>query len=421
MAKNKKRKKVQTSHHGEISVAKPSKADLEACHAAARRIFRLMGEDETSFDLFSKHQKQAMFRIPVAPPRVRAMPGHKVPKRYIRFIQEQFLLFLKREYFEKEIGIRWIELFTVGQNLMLIFSSNIFLNSLPEPQRRVADNMYKAFRDKELFPKMQDRMLAVIKTLLMMISQPNFRIYGHYIEELRPMEYRHALQPVVYITTNACESIRFRYHNKEHKAFRIAVGQELGTPCLGATIEMNKIYPNVSPNRTLNIYVQSHALHRFKERIDTFFPSLRNQLLVFSLFSSQRVVNGPGGIQLFVCISPSRNEDLAIGYLPFTIDGNNLFILTLLPLLSRNTPEGHVLCNRLRLSTADLKYLGMDKLSFFFEVDIEQIPVLKEILFDELHLDYIRNKLGSMYHAKNNPFNEKKTLFVKNFFQKLEK
>jgi hypothetical protein len=88
-------------------------------------------------------------------------------------------------------------------------------------------------------------------------------------------------------------------------------------------------------------------------------------------------------------------------------------------LLSYSVPEGRILYERLHLSPDDLKYLRMDKLSFFYEVDIEQIPILKQVLYDELHLDYVRNLYHS-FRSKNDTFNEKRTLFVKNFFQKLE-
>jgi hypothetical protein len=37
-----------------------------------------------------------------------------------------------------------------------------------------------------------------------------------------------------------------------------------------------------------------------------------------------------------------------------------------------------------------------------------------------LHLDYVREKVYHSFQQKNAPFNEKKTLLVKNFFRKLE-
>jgi hypothetical protein len=197
----------------------------------------------------------------------------------------------------------------------------------------------------------------------------------------------------------------------------------MSTPCTGVTIAMSTIFPGIKHDRLLNVYIQSHAIHRFKERVDTLYPIMRNEFFVISLMAVQRVVRAPNGTQLIACIIPSEGEkkgdEKTIGYFAFTIDGDNLLVLTLLPLLSHNVPEGRVLYERLHLSPEELKFLGMDKLSFFFDVDIAQIPLLKKVLYDELHLDYMRNVYNS-YRSKNAPFNEKKTLFVKNFFDKLE-
>jgi hypothetical protein len=261
-------------------------------------------------------------------------------------------------------------------------------------------------------------MARQIKTTLLLLSQPNFRIYGHNTNEHKSTN-KASLQQVVRITTHECQSLRFKYHNKERTAFRVATGQFMSTPCTGATIAMSKIFPGITRDRQLNIYIQSHAIHRFKERIDTLHPIMRNEFFVLSLMLVQRVVRSPNGTQMMACIIPAKNEEKTVGYFAFTIDGDNLLVLTLLPLLSHNAPEGRILYERLHLSPEDLKYLGMDKLSFFYEVDIEQIPMLKQVLYDELHLDYIRTIYNS-FRSQNDPFNEKKTLFVKNFFRKLE-
>jgi hypothetical protein len=224
---------------------------------------------------------------------------------------------------------------------------------------------------------------------------------------------------VVRITTHESQPLRFRYRNRERTAFRVALGQYTDLPYRGGVIPMSKIFPGIEHDRMLNIYIQSHAIHRFKERINTLYPIMRNQFFVLSLIIVQRMVRDPNGMQLIACIMPTETGERIIGYFAFTINGDNLLVLTLLPLLSRSVPEGRVLYDRLHLSVEDLKYLGMDKLSFFYDVDIEQIPVLKQILYDELHLDYIRT-LHNSFRPNNDSFNEKKTLFVKNFFQKLE-
>jgi hypothetical protein len=420
MAKNKKKKKVQTYHQNELVSFKRSKAYLDTCYATARRIFKALGEDDAAFDTFTKRQKQDMFRIQISAPRILAMPGHKVPRQYLRYVQDEVVAYMNWVHFDKEAGVTWMEMVTIGQTLQLVFSAESFLNTLWPAQREIVDRIIKVFNDKDIGLQGQELIASNIRVSLLTLSQPNFRIYGQTIEEHKLSTYRPVMHPVVRIVTHDCQSLRFRYRNKDRMAFRIAMGQYLTVvPYTGATIPIKKIFPNSKQDRVLNVYIQSHAIHRFKERIDTFLPLLRNRFFVLSLMISQQIVRGPNGRLLIACTTPSKEGEKTVGYFAFTIDGDNLLVLTLLPLLSPSVPEGRVLYERLRLSLDDLAYLGMDKLSFFYNVDIEQIPILKKVLFDELHLDYIRRTYNS-YQEKNAPFNEKKTLMVKNFFQKLE-
>jgi hypothetical protein len=419
MAKNKKKKKVQPAKKA-TPWGKHSNSFMETCYTAARRILRAMGEDESTFDMFTKHQKRQMFLLTALPPRIAVAPGHAVPRHYIHYIQDQLISCLKNTYFNKEAGVTWMEMATIGQSMLLIFHVDSFIETMQEPQRKIAERLRSAFEEQDIFYKIQENMMTHIKITLMTLSQPNFRIYGQYMDKEMQHTNRPFFHQIIYIVTHECQSLRFKYFNVERTAFRIATGQFMDdVPYTGGTMAMSKIFPGIAHDRVLNIYIQSHAIHRFKERIDTLYPIMRNEYFVISLMMAQQVVRGPNGMQLIACISPVKDGEVIIGYFAFTIDGNNLLVLTLLPLLSNNVPEGHVLYERLHLSKEDLKYLGMDKLSFFYEVDIEQIPILKQILFDELHLDYVHT-LYNTYPSKYGQFNEKKTLFVKNFFQKIE-
>ncbi|MDR2389958.1 MAG: hypothetical protein LBD89_09290 [Tannerellaceae bacterium] len=419
MATNKKRKKTPTQHRPNAMLIKYTKTYLDACYAATKRIFRAMGEDPEVFETFTKRQKQDIFRVQVMPPRIQAMAGHRVPKPYLRYVQEELLGYLKRAYYDKDSGVTWMDLVTTGQVVELTFGNDSFLETLSEAQLRIVRRVLGEFKKRNLFLVMQEALASHIKTSLLMLSQPNFRTYGQEIEDIVPALHRPSLQPIVRIVTHECQSLRFKYHNRERTAFRIGMGKFLSLPYTGATIPIRKIMPNARHDRLLNIYIQSHAIYRFKERIDTFFPILRNQFFVLSFMIAQKLVRAPNGMQLLACVAPLGMEDKTIGYFAFTIDGDNLLVLTLLPLLSQGVPEGHILHERLHLSPDELKYLGMDRLSFFYDVDISRIPLLKKVLFDELHLDYIR-KIYNSYHTRNDPYDDKKTLFVKNYFQKLE-
>jgi hypothetical protein len=420
MAKNKKRKKTQEVRPQRSMMVNKSKTYLDGCYATAQRILRAMGEDAAALDVFTKRQKQEIFQLVVLPPRVAAMPGHTVPGYFIRYIQDHLIVFLKRHYFNKEEDVTWMDMVTVGLTMLLVFGMNSSMLPLSESQLEEKKRLQKVFEDSNIYAQMITEMSQWIRITLMMLSQPNFRIYGQQLCETRLVG-KVGFCQVVHITAHESRSIRFNYHNMERKAYLVAVGDYMDIPYRGATIAMSKIYPNIQSDRQLDIYIQSHAIHRFKERIDTISPILRNELFILSLMVRQSVVYGSDGIPLISCIAPLNNGlSKVIGYFTFTIDKNALLVLTLLPLLSQSVPEGRILYDRLHLAAGDLKYLGMDRLSFFYEIDIEQIPVLKKVLFDELHLEYIRTVYNS-FRPRTEPFNEKKTLFVKNFFHKFEK
>jgi hypothetical protein len=416
VAKKKKKKVLTTRQHA--ALGKHSVTYLNDCYATAKRILQALGEDESTFDVFTKRQKQHLFRVVILPTRVEVMPGHKAPKQYLFFIKEEIILYLKQNYFDKQYGVTWMDMATVGYLMMIICSSDEFLNTLPPLQLRTAIRIRKLLEYADVFVRTQELILRRVTTALMLLSQPHFRTYGHDISERQTMTGK-GFQPVVRIITHECQKLRFKYHNIERTAFRLLTGQNTSTSCTGVTIARSKIFTDIKRDKQLNIYIQSHAIHRFKERIDVIYPIFRNEFLMASLILMQQIARAPNGMQLIACCMPFGGIMRRTGYFAFTIDGDNLLVLTFLPLLSYNVPEGRILYERLHLSSEDLKYLGMDKLSFFFDIDIEQIPLLKKVLYDELHLEYVYTEYKG-YRTKNDPFNEKKTLFVKNFFEKLE-
>jgi hypothetical protein len=420
MAKNKKKRKpLSSSQHKPVKPIpiKKTKTHLDECYAAARKIFRFFGEDPALFDSFSKNQKQGFFFIEMVPPRVAAKRGHSVPRYYVNYVQEELVLHMRRNIMDESTGLTLMDMFTYGQTMILTAQVPSFIGKLPDKLREALERINARVKEKDLLSEIHNDVTGIIRTSLMLLSQANFRVYGLDSDTKNVRDGFNIVQRML-ITAHESQSLRFTYRGKERTGYRLATGQFMDIEYCGATIPISKIFPSVKKDRLLNIYVQSHALHRFKERINTLYPIMRNQILTLSIMYVQKIVRDPNGKLMIACVMPPNEEIIA--YFPFTIDGDNLLVLTLLPLLSREVPEGRVLCERLNLTAEDEKYLGMDKLSFFYDIDIEQIPVLKKILLDELNLGYIRGLYNSFKESKFQPFDEKKTLFVKNFFRTIE-
>jgi hypothetical protein len=61
---------------------------------------------------------------------------------------------------------------------------------------------------------------------------------------------------------------------------------------------------------------------------------------------------------------------------------DKIILLTFLPLSSPDVPEGKCLHKVLDMTKEDLKYLNMDKLSFYRVTDFDTIPQLKAALIE---------------------------------------
>ncbi|MDR1865523.1 MAG: hypothetical protein LBR08_08130 [Bacteroidales bacterium] len=413
MPKSRKKAKKQIPRLGGEWSIKMSKNYFDQCYAVVRKMLRHAGLDPGLLDGLTKRQKQDLCRFGMEYPRVRPEPGHSVPRQYVRYTQNTLVHQLNTRFFDESLGLTHKDMCIYGLSFIYAVQETCEKQTFPPPQHEIIARLDAAFTEQDMVRKTYMYIIGCIKQSLWLFSQPNFRVYGFTME----VKAVHApwMSICISIVEHKCRTRHFSCHNERHTGYLLAMGQSLGEEYRPATISLKKIYPNAKRDRQLNIYIQAHAIHRFKERINTVFPIMRNQFFLISLMLEQQVVQGAGGHPLIACITPNRE---IIGYFAFTIENDNLFVLTLLPLLSPDVPEGSVCCERLNITTEDMKYLGMDKLSFFYDVDFDRIPVLKKVLIEELGLGYIRN----IYHSfkSDRDFDEKKTLFVKNFFRNLE-
>jgi hypothetical protein len=253
-------------------------------------------------------------------------------------------------------------------------------------------------------------------------SQINFRTYGfEFIPDIyRPKELigtAMTIRCTFELTSYENESIYFVHRNIKRKAFGLLIGSTFLSALPSATIKHQKLYPESKLNTEYKMYVQSHAIHRFKERVDVVDATNRNYMINSALIIKQKVARDANGHPMISC----SLYDVSLGYFPYTIQGDKLFILSFLPVVSSITPEGKKLHTILKLSKDELVYLGMDKLSFFVTVDFDEIPILKNALI-ESGLWKLKQKLdsGAPDGDVNADIDRVKTRFIKNFFQKTE-
>lgn len=125
----------------------------------------------------------------------------------------------------------------------------------------------------------------------------------------------------------------------------------------------------------LDVYIQSHALQRLSERIDTISFHIAHFFVLISLLEPKAITDSCGKILIEYCI-----DKFKAGYLRADIVNGSILIRTFLFLTNNGTPEGKKLEQMTGLGKLDKKYLAIDKLSAFMSSDIRSNEAVMEIL-----------------------------------------
>ena len=419
MAKKKKHKPQKSATNFTVS-----RTHQERCYFVAKKVLLHFDLEPDLVDVFTKKQKQNLLMLCFDPPTVKPKKERTVPRQYLRNIQTDMIQFMKSTFFgNPENQLTYMELAIYGLSFLVNLSNMVERDTIIHgtPQEEVAKKIYEKY-DKtrfcnESFIEILDNVWYKTKCY----SRINFRFYGYeFTFEHFEKTGGTSMKPTVLITAQECETKKFTYKGIERKAFRILKTADGWHEPSQATVRRNLIFPNAKDDELLNIYVQSHVLHRLKERLDAFEPSITNLLIQYAFTGGLKVITFEKQT-LFSCLI---EDALPVGYFTFFINGADIVINTFIPLASPNTPEGKILHKLLPLNKDAVIYLGMDKVSFFLNIDFEQIPTLKQALIDA-NIWQTKLVLDSVYErgalTENNiAIDKSKTMFVKQYFDKLK-
>ena len=129
----------------------------------------------------------------------------------------------------------------------------------------------------------------------------------------------------------------------------------------------------VPGDQPMEVYIQSHALHRFRERTDGIYDFVAQEYIYHSFINPK------------VCFDRNHNllieyriMDSKAGYFRFDVVRNIIVVKTFLFLTNSGTPEGDLLAKNTGLKVLDMKYLTIDKLSTFMSSDIaNNVQIIK--------------------------------------------
>jgi len=380
-----------------------SKTQTDRALVAVRKLFEFLGCDPGLVDSFTKKQKQLILQVETAVPHI-SVEKNKVPRQYVRNIQSEIFNAMK-ENFDEATELTYMELVVYGIPTVIFILR--YIDHFNDKQKEQIELMQTAFSKFDFLNEGLNEIFLTVQFMTDTYSQINFRTYGFsYNWDVVP--FRLAIE----LTANENKPIYFMHQNVRRMAYRVLIGKNHQYQDSYAIIMLNKLFPHLKSDKKIPIYVQSHAIHRFKERADIIDPQYRNMLIYLALTTSQRVVKSSSGFLLACDLDPG----FPIGYFTTMLQNDNLYVLTFLPLVANVTPEGEKLQKILSLTVEDIKFLGMDKLTFFLSVDFDQIPVLKNALIESgiwQTVEYLSENIEDIQKIS-----QKRTLFVKDFFEK---
>jgi len=351
-----------------------TKSFFDQYSLSARKLLQQFGFDPDLFDQFSKKQKLKMMMVQMLPPKVSVKYGHSVPRQYVNYIKLEVHNYLKGYFGDASLKMTYEEFVTTG----LSFIS--YVTRLNDKQGDIASEFVRNFSTLIAELEKEDylivSLLEFVQNQLFEISKINIRLYG--VMWGFEIESPKSVAGHLYLTAAAPECVNFTWHNKVRPAYRLGNGNLNELTPFWVTVPRNSVVPGSFDESPLNIYVQNHALMRIKERLDTLIPYNRNAAIMFSLLDFKIVKAKTGRI---LCTFIDAKNQL-LGYLPFTIEGDKLFVLSFIPLSCPTVPEGSRLCKILNITKEDMEFLGMDKLSFYQNTDFDAIPNLKAALIE---------------------------------------
>lgn len=418
--------KKKTRQNTPVKKKSSLRSELEQGYLVAKKILRHFDLAPELIDVFTKKQRERLLHKFYVSPQIKTAKERTVPRQYVKNINTATFQFMKTHFWgNPDNELSYLELATYGLSFLSTIEQHYRNDMYAEgtPQQDVARQLCEKFdRDDVLNTAFKDVMYEVWY-MTRSYSRVTYRMYGFELDcDKLPLacgccfNYRVTIR----LTAQECETKDFTYNNITRKAFRLfdtADGLYLPRP---VQIPQNIIYHDVKDDKQFNVYVQSHAINRFKERLDIFEPPQQNLLFLYAFTRGLKPICFDKHDMLACMFEDAQ----VIGYFTFFVRGDDVVVNTFLPLVSPQTPEGKKLQKVLSINKEELAYLKMDKLKFYIDIDFEQIPQLKQALIDadiwpaKLILDrfVIDDEIDDIQRASN----AKKTLFVKNFLDKRE-
>jgi len=270
---------------------------------------------------------------------------------------------------------------TLEDYLTVCLTIRSLFHSIEENQFHNANKIKLALaafcEDEETYVQFFTYLSSLLQVMGNIESRIGGSLYWFKHEFKGDADFKSGVYNAVIIHKYDAESIHVRINDAVRPVIR------LGWPCSQNGIEWVTISPSLlnlqgqSSDKPMKVYIQSHAIHRFTERIDSLHLAVSHS----DIFNSFR--------NPIICCDSHHNllieyriSEIKAGYFRIEVVDKIIVVKTFLFLTQSGTPEGDLLGKNTGLNMLDKKYLAIDKLSTFMSSDIDKNEQINKIFSD---------------------------------------
>jgi len=336
--------------------------------------------------------------------KITAAKGHIISAAMMAELKVDLANLLKHETVELPPSghkISLADFMTVG---LSIYSITIILDTLKVPNaNKVKSALIQYCMDEKIRIRAVAQLLNILESIGFGNSNIETRLYWLDYTMKDPDENKAGLDNYIKIFTDVPKSIKIKIDGVSRPALR------LGWARLTSGMKWLTLKPSllnisgVPDDQPMEVYIQSHALHRFRERTEGIYD-FAAQYYIYESFLEPKVCYDRNHNLLI----EYRIKGLKAGYFRFDIVGDIVVLRTFLFLTNSGTPEGDLLGRNTGLKVLDKNYLAIDKLSTFMSSDINKNEQINKIFSDAgcQSLFELHEMLGNICikHSDQSPF-----------------
>jgi len=339
-------------------------------------LFTILLGGTPPLDLIHDKEKAMMFGILYHVKAPRRAENNMITTKELRYINKIYQQMLRKE----ELDFEELYLSVIEYNIFAVFYfviEKIIEDKERQAMLKKAFVMHEEMDVDECISYARMYYFSSFYKIMTRVSNVRKKFYFFEMTACENEEISKAthLEPVV----SACCPIqkKLRINNNLRPVFKLGVPIALGgfqwvkipKTLLGDYYEGDE--------GCLDMYVQSHALNRLKERLDVFDEMTLNHILCLNVAHIESFEHYRGYLLLPVMV-----YDVKIGYLVCNVVDEHLVVRSFLFITHSCTPEGDKLKEITGLTRSDISYWKIDRLSTLVQVDEAHQPQLLQ-LFEE--------------------------------------